>query len=454
MMAMQLSEAADVLHAGLKGPDKRFSGISTDTRTLAVQNLFFALMGPTFDGHDYVQQAQVAGAAAAAVSRDVAIDLPLLQVGDTRAALGQLASHWRSRFSIPVIGVTGSNGKTTVKEMLAAILGCHGLILATKGNLNNDIGVPLTLAGLDQRHRAAVVEMGANHKGEIAYLTSLVQPTVGIVTNAGPAHLEGFGSIAGVAHAKGELFAGLGMDATAVINADDTYAGLWCEMAKGRRVIRFGLQASADVHGSYKSTAQGTELLLHSPQGAVTIQLPLLGRHNVVNALGAAAAALAAGVDLDTVRQGLENLRAVPGRMQRKTRRDGGLLIDDTYNANPASLNAAINVLHEQSDQSWLVLGDMAELGDDADKLHAEAGSYAHEAGIKRLYTVGELAAHAARAFGSGAEACADMEQLLAALTAELRPDTALLVKGSRRMGMERVVRALCDTAGTGVASC
>jgi len=452
MMAMQLSEAADLLQAQFTGPDAHFSGISTDTRGIAAMNLFFALVGPNFDGHDYVGQAQSKSAAAAVVSRSLVTPLPLLQVADTRLALGQLARHWRARFSIPVIGITGSNGKTTVKEMIAAILACQGPVLATKGNLNNDIGVPLTLAGLGSDHRSAVVEMGANHAGEIAYLAGLARPTVGIVTNAGPAHLEGFGSLDGVAHAKGEMFKALSDDAVAGINADDHYAPLWKGFAQGRQTLTFGLQAAADVTATYSAEATGTRLELRTPQGLINVQLPLLGRHNVINALGAAAAALAAGAQLEQVRQGLEGLGGVSGRLQRKQRRDGGLIIDDTYNANPASMRAAIDVLKEYPGERWLILGDMGELGDNSAALHAEIGAYAAQAGIDQLFTLGELARQTARAWGARAQAFVDLAPLMVALENNLRPDITVLVKGSRSMGMERVVQALTGTTQGGHA--
>ncbi|MFN2308165.1 MAG: UDP-N-acetylmuramoyl-tripeptide--D-alanyl-D-alanine ligase [Gammaproteobacteria bacterium] len=453
MMAMQLSEAAGVLQARRSGPDARFAGISTDSRSLAAGNLFFALSGPHFDGHDHLDAARSRGAVAAVVSRPVQTPLPLLQVADTRRALGELARHWRGRFSLPVVGITGSNGKTTVKEMVAAILGQRGSVLATQGNLNNDIGVPLTLARLDQAHRSAVVEMGANHAGEIAYLTRLARPTVGIVTNAGPAHLEGFGSLEGVAHAKGELFAELSSDAVAVINADDRFAGLWRGLAQGRRCLGFGLEPGAEVSADWQANGSGTRLNLRTPDGELPVRLPLPGRHNVLNALGATAAALAAGASLEDVRRGLEGLAAVGGRLQHRTRADGGLIIDDTYNANPASLRAAIAVLAALPGERWLVLGDMAELGGDAAALHAEIGADACAAGIERLYTLGPLSAHAARACGERAQAFVDFDALMAALRKHLRAEVTLLVKGSRAMGMERVVRALTAPV-SGEASC
>jgi UDP-N-acetylmuramoyl-tripeptide--D-alanyl-D-alanine ligase len=450
MMAMQLSEAADMLHGKRSGADVRFAGISTDTRTLAERNLFFALSGPRFDGHDWLVQAQERGAAAAVVSRPVQLPLAQIEVADTRLALGELARHWRLRFAIPVVGITGSNGKTTVKEMVTAILAQRGAVLATRGNLNNDIGVPLTLARLGAEHRSAVVEMGANHLREIAYLVDLARPTVGIITNAGPAHLEGFGSLEGVAQGKGELFAGLPMDATAVINADDRFADLWRGLAGNRKRVTFGVQNEADVRGTYSVQAQGSAIRMQTPEGEIDVLLPLPGRHNVLNALGAAAAALAAGAAPADVKAGLESLGGVSGRLQRKTRADGGTVIDDTYNANPGSLRAAIDVLRELPGAAWLVLGDMGELGDNAAQMHAEIGAYAREAGIPGLFTLGPLSAQAARAYGAGAQAFDDLNALVAALHAQLRPDIAVLVKGSRSAGMERVVQALMTPAGEG----
>ncbi|HEY9199575.1 MAG TPA: UDP-N-acetylmuramoyl-tripeptide--D-alanyl-D-alanine ligase [Gammaproteobacteria bacterium] len=450
MMAMQLSEAAEVLHGLRNGADVRFAGVSTDTRTLDADNLFFALSGPRFDGHEWLAQAQARGAAAAVVARAVETPLAFVQVADTRLALGKLARHWRARFTIPVVGITGSNGKTTVKEMITAILAQRGEVLATKGNLNNDIGVPLTLARLGGEHRSAVIEMGANHPREIAYLTGLAQPTVGIVTNAGPAHLEGFGSLDGVAHGKGELFAGLPDNAVAVINADDRFADLWRGLAQGRTQLCFGLQNAADVRATYAAHAHGTEIRMQTPQGDIDVLLPLPGRHNVLNALAAAAAALAAGAGLADVKAGLEALGSVSGRLQRKTRTDGGVVLDDTYNANPASLRAAIDVLRDLPGEGWLVLGDMGELGADAERLHAEIGAYARAAGIYGLFTLGPLSAQAGRAFGPQAQVFDDLNALTAALRTQLRPDVTVLVKGSRSAGMERVVQALLAPAAEG----
>ncbi len=439
--AMALAEAAEALGARREGADVALRGVCTDTRRLQPGQLFVALQGPNFDGHDFVPAALEAGAAACLVSRPVAS--PAIVVEDTRRALGELARAWRQRFRLPLIAVTGSNGKTTVKEMLAAILASGGPILATRGNLNNDIGVPLTLFELDGAHRAAVVEMGANHPGEIAWLVSLARPGVALVTNAGPAHLEGFGSLEGVARAKGEIFAGLPADGIAVINADDAYAPLWRELAAGRRIVSFGLRQPADVSAEWQATGRGSRLRVHTPAGDFETDLPLPGEHNVMNALAATAAALAAGVSPQNVARGLAGVRAAPGRLQIRPGPAGSTLIDDTYNANPASLAAALRVLQTFPGRHLLALGDMGELGPEAEALHAEAGRLAREAGVARLVAVGSMAAAAAAAFGPGAERCADRAQAVALLREELGRDDVLLVKGSRASRMDEVIGAL-----------
>jgi UDP-N-acetylmuramoyl-tripeptide--D-alanyl-D-alanine ligase len=448
MMTMPLSRAAEVLNARLRGADVTFRGVSTDTRTLAQGNLFVALRGPSFDGHDYLEQACQRGAVAAAVSEPRDMDLPLLQVGDTRLALGELAAHWRAQFTIPVVGLTGSNGKTTVKEMIAAILARCGATLVTRGNLNNDIGVPQTLFALDAQHRYAVVEMGANHRGEIAYLTRLVQPTVGLVNNAGPAHLEGFGSIEGVARAKGELFEGLRSDAVCVINADDHYAGLWRAMAGSRPVLSFALEQPAELQAQWRGDLQGSDIELHTPAGVASLRLSLPGRHNVMNALAAAAAALALEIPLPHIVAGLAAVRAVHGRWESLPGINGVQLIDDTYNANPASLQAALQLLADATAEPWLVLGDMGELGQEGRRLHRQMGEEAKRNGVQRLFALGELAQQAAEAFGAGAEAFADVDALTLRLGQMARPGVLILVKGSRSMRMERVIAALRLSAG------
>jgi len=440
-----LSGAARAINARQEGEDRTFNGVSTDSRTLQRGELFVALHGPHYDGHAFLGDAQSRGAAAAMVSRKVEVDLPRLVVDDTRLALGRLAAAWRAGFAIPVVGVTGSNGKTTVKEMLAAILGEAGPVLATRGNLNNDIGLPLTLLRLRREHRFAVIEMGASHAGEIAYLTGLTRPTVALVTNAGPAHLEGFGSLEGVARAKGELFANLPNDGVAVINADDPFAPLWRELAGKRRCVGFGLQAPAEVSAAWLGDATGTRLSVQHPDGIVEVSLKLPGRHNVMNALAAAAAALAAGADPAMIKHGLERMAPVKGRLETRAGGNGAAVIDDTYNANPLSLRAALEVLGLCRGDKVLVLGDMAELGADAEALHAQAGRQARELGVDRLYAVGPLSRAAADAFGAGGQHFPSEAELVAGLGPELRAGVTLLVKGSRSMHMERVVEAMVN---------
>ncbi len=442
-MQMQLSEAAAHMPAEHIGKDIAFTQVSTDTRSLAQGDLFVALEGEHFDGHEYLQQAREAGAVAAMVSRSADGDLPLLKVDDTRQGLGRLAAVWRQHFTLPVAAVTGSNGKTTVKEMLAAILRQRGEVLATRGNLNNDIGVPLTLLRLQERHRYAVIEMGANHAGEIRYLCTLARPDVAVVTNAAAAHLEGFGSIDGVAKAKGEIFSGLQSDGVAVINADDVYAPLWMRLAGDRKVIRFGLNKDADVSANWQQQDDGVRLDLYTPKGSIVLQLHLHGRHNVMNALAAAAAALALGADLDMIQAGLADIKAVAGRLQTLPGLAGMQILNDTYNANPASFKAALDVLAGMQGQKWLVLGDMGELGGDAEQLHASCGLQAHASGVTRLYALGELSRNAVDSFGQGAYWFADHDELIRQLKQDWQGQGAVLIKGSRLMRMEEVVNAL-----------
>ncbi len=447
MMTMQLSEAAQVLKARQFGNDVLFRGVSTDTRTLSEGNLFVALRGPNFDGHNYIEQAWRRGAVAAAVCNVAPDIMPQLQVEDTRLALGELATHWRRQFTLPLVAVTGSNGKTTVKEMLAAILRRCGHTLVTRGNLNNDIGVPHTLFGLGKEHAYAVLELGANHPGEIAYLAGLVQPTVALINNAGPAHLEGFGSVAGVASAKGELFASAGLGTTCVINADDEYAPLWQTLAAPRPVVTFGLEADADVSATWNGDIDASEIQLRTPQGAATVRIALPGRHNVMNALAATAAALAVGAGLDNIVRGLADMQRVHSRWESRPGFRGARVIDDTYNANPASLAAALALLASSDSEAWLVLGNMGELGASSEQLHREMGEAARRAGVERLFALGKLAALAADAFGEGAAVFSGADDLVEALRSMMHSGVTVLVKGSRAMQMERVVDALYDSA-------
>ncbi|HWR87802.1 MAG TPA: UDP-N-acetylmuramoyl-tripeptide--D-alanyl-D-alanine ligase, partial [Acidiferrobacterales bacterium] len=377
------------------------------------------------------------------VSRDLKADIAMVQVADTRLGLGQLAAHWRRQFQIPVIAVTGSNGKTTVKNMIAAILNVVGPTLATQGNLNNDIGVPLTLLRLRQGDRHAVIEMGMNHPGEIDYLTKLACPTIALINNAAAAHLAGLGSVEAVARAKGEIYAGLAADGIAVINADDAYADLWRELAAPHRIITFGLDRTADVSAEFQLDAGGSTIHLKTPHGGISMRLSLLGRHNVMNALAASSATLAAGVSLADIQAGLEKLRSVTGRLEVKRGLNGARVLDDTYNANPGSLAAGVEVLKAASGERVLVLGDMGELGDAARDIHRRVGLLAKSLGIEQLYAVGELTQEAVEAFGKGAQHFTSHEALIETLRACLHAGMTVLVKGSRLMKMERVVAGI-----------
>ena len=443
-MMMRLSDVAHMTHGQLVGLDVAFDAVSTDSRNIRPGDLFIALRGERFDGHDYAVDCMGRGAVAAVVSGLVEGVASQVLVGDTRIALGELAAGWRNRFSIPLAAVTGSNGKTTVKEMLAAILraaaGEDDAVLATQGNLNNDIGLPMTLLKLHAGHRYAVAEMGMNHAGEIGYLTAIARPTVALVNNALPAHLEGLGSVEGVARAKGEIFSGLAADGVAIINADDAFAPLWQQLAMPHRVVTFGLEQAAEVSAEYQLRHDATDLKLKTPQGEIVVTLPAAGLHNVRNALAATAAALAMGVLPDAVQAGLQGFSGAKGRLQRKTGQQGCVVIDDTYNANPASMRAAIDVLAACPGQRILVLGDMGELGADALQMHQAVGRYAADAGLQGLLTLGEMS----RAYGG--QVFETPEALVAALQPQLNAQTTVLVKGSRFMRMERVVALLSNT--------
>ena len=448
MIRMRLGEVAAALGLRAVGEDVAFHGVSTDSRTIPPEALFVAVRGPRFDGHDFVDGARGRGAAAVLVERVPDASIPFILVRDSVRALGGLAAAWRNHFcDLLLVGITGSNGKTTVKDMAVAIFRTLGPVSATRGNLNNEIGVPLTLCDLDAGHRTAVVELGANHRGEIASLTTLVRPSIGVITQCAPAHLEGFGSIEGVARAKGELFECLPDDAAAVVNADDPYAELWRELARPRRCISFGAGANADVRVRAASGAGRKHIALDTPAGEVEVDLALPGTHNAFNAGAAAAAAIAAGASLDAIREGLATVRPAKGRLESKRGPRGAEIIDDTYNANPASLQAGLRVLGAKPAPRWLVLGDMAELGPAGANLHAEAGHRARRHGVERLLVIGELSVEAARAFGDGATHFADCAALVDRLRDGLPDGATVLVKGSRAMAMERVVEAIAERA-------
>jgi len=449
-MKRTLAEFARACGGRLSGSDAAYTDVVSDSRTLSSQQLFVALKGPRFDGHEFVGAALALGAAGALVDAEQPVRLAQIIVPDTQAALERAAQGWRAHFRGALVGVAGSNGKTTAKEMTAAILGQSGNCLATRGNLNNHIGVPLTLLRLTPAHRFAVVEMGANRAGEVAALVSIARPTIGMITNAGAEHLEGFGSLEGVARAEGEMVAGLTLGATAVINADDEFTGLWRALTPAR-VVTFGVREPADFSASEVHTSVGsegflTQFRLSAPAGSAAIHLAVGGAHNVANALGAAAAAASAGAGLEHIAAGLAAVRAVPGRLQFKQGASGAWLIDDSYNANPSSVRAAIEVLSSLAGRKWLVLGDMAELGEFAEAAHSAIGEFARAHGVERLYATGSLAARAVDSFGAGAQWYSDAAALTAALTGALgtaAPDVRLLIKGSRVNRLERVVDAL-----------
>jgi UDP-N-acetylmuramoyl-tripeptide--D-alanyl-D-alanine ligase len=439
-----LNTAVAALHGTLRGSNVEFSRVATDTRSIQPGDLFVALKGERFDGHSYAQQALDQGAVAVLVNSDSAcVAVPAIVVADTRLALGQLAAWWRDRMPARIVGVTGSNGKTTVKEMLAAILSAASnepAVLATAGNFNNDIGLPLTLLNLRPQHRFGVIEMGMNHAGEIDYLTRLARPDVALVNNAGAAHVGLLGSVEAVARAKGEIFAGLGEHGVAIINADDAHAALWRGLAADKTVLDFGLTQPAAVQGRYHAASNAVDVMTATV--CFTPHLQVAGEHNARNALAATAAALALGVNSDAIVRGLAAFRGVAGRMQTKPALHGATLIDDSYNANPDSVRAALAVLATVAGVKILVLGDMAELGDAAEALHAEIGMAARSAGVNYLFALGDLSRAAVSAFGVGAMHFERIEELLAEVENRLAADVTVLVKGSRFMQMERVVKS------------
>jgi UDP-N-acetylmuramoyl-tripeptide--D-alanyl-D-alanine ligase len=446
---MRLSEAAQALGARIAGADVGFEGVSTDSRSIARGQLFVALRGEVYDGHAFLAKAAAAGASAALV--DGAFDasgapLPLLVCEDTRRALGALAAHWRARFSPSLIAIAGSNGKTTTKEMLAAVLRAafgEQSVLATAGNLNNEIGLPLTLLRMREVHRYCAIEVGMNHKGEIAYLSGIAGPTIALVTNAQREHLEFMGSVEEVAEENAAVLRALPADGTAVINGDDAHAAAFRQAAGGRRIVEFSLERSVAVGGRYELGPLSSALTLRCPSGEACATLAIPGLHNVRNALAAAACAYAAGVPVEAIGAGLSAFRPYSGRLQVKRSADGATVIDDTYNANPDSVRAAIDVLAAAGGSTLLVLGDMGEVGDQGPDFHAEVGRYARDCGIGGLLALGESTVHTVAAFGEGARHYASAEDLIEALCRRLAAGSTVLVKGSRFMRMERVVVAL-----------
>ncbi|WP_313703780.1 UDP-N-acetylmuramoyl-tripeptide--D-alanyl-D-alanine ligase [Massilia sp.] len=433
--------------------DAAFDSVSTDSRTAQAGALFVALRGETFDAHDFLDQVAARGVAAVVAERlPEGWTLPAIVVPDTLAALGRIANAWRRQYDLPLIGVTGSNGKTTVKEMIASILaaafGVDGR-LATQGNLNNEIGVPLTLMRLEAAHRAAVVELGMNHPGEIGRLAAIAQPTVGLVNNAQREHQEFMHTVEAVAQENGSVFAALPADGVAVYPGDDVYTPLWRGLAGHCRSLTFGLGDACDVRASYTATGFGNNLKVTAPSGEFAVKLAAAGEHNVRNALAAIACALAAGIEPATIVRGLEAFAPVGGRLQGKRAANGALVIDDTYNANPDSMRAAIDVLAAYPAPRILVVGDMGEVGAQGKEFHEEIGAYAQARGIESVLATGELSRHLV---ASGAKHFEQFEELLAALDEQLggNSDATVLVKGSRFMKMERVVNHLIGSTNTG----
>ena len=436
---------AQACAAAVSGPAQNFTSVSTDSRTIREGALYVALSGENFDGHRFVAQAIAAGATGVLVSQPVECSgsVTVLRVGDTLKALQGMAHASRLAFDGPVIAVTGSNGKTTTKEMIAAVLREHygaDAVLATVGNLNNHIGVPLTLLARKPSHRVAVIEMGMNHFGEIALLTKLAEPTIAVITNAGPAHLEGVGSMEGVAEAKGEIFAGLRDGGVAVINADDAYAPYWQVLTRTRERISFGLNSKATVHGQF---TQPNRLNVQIDSAQCSVELRQEGAHNAANALAAAAVGQALSIPLATIQRGLESAGNVSGRLTTRPFINGSTLIDDSYNANPASMRAAAQVLVSHPTPRFLAIGDMGELGGTSDALHDALAFDLSTLPLDGVFTLGPRMKRAASSLGSHGQAFDDVESLANTLFTRLIPGATLLVKGSRSMAMERVIEKL-----------
>ncbi|MGH1461375.1 MAG: UDP-N-acetylmuramoyl-tripeptide--D-alanyl-D-alanine ligase [Neptuniibacter sp.] len=436
---------------GVITQDCPFENVSTDTRTIKPGDLFVALVGPNFDAHNFVEQAVEKGAVAAVVSRQLDLDIPQWIVEDTRIALGQTGLANRQRFEGPVYAVTGSSGKTSVKEMLNTVLGQHKQVLATKGNLNNDFGVPLTLLELNNDHQVAVIEQGASAKGEIAYTTNLSLPDVAILNNAMGAHLEGFGSLRGVVEAKGEIFTRLSTtNGTAIINLDDANVSFWLEQTQDNKRLMFSLNnEKADVYATEIEAATNGcfQFTLHYKQESIVVQLSVMGEHNVANALAASAAVISQGMQLAEVAEGLQAFKSVPGRMFPQRNEAGALIIDDSYNANPGSVMAAIDLLVSLPGESVLVLGDMAELGDGAITQHEEVGCRAAQKGTTSLWATGALSRHSVNAYqsngGIDGRFFKSKDELIKALSERAIDGVNILIKGSRSAGMDQVVKRL-----------
>lgn len=453
-MKMMLSEIADSMQGILTGEDVAITSVSIDTKTLTPGQLYVAIKGRNFDGNDFVAEAEQAGAIAAIVRKGIKPSVSHISVDDTRLALAELAGAWRKKSPVSVVGITGSNGKTTVKEMVAAILSVKGETLFTQGNLNNDIGVPLTLLRLNEQHRYAVIEMGANHPGEIEYSSHYVQADVVLITNVGAAHIEGFGSVDGVAKAKGEIIQTLKQDGVAILNKDDDYFDYWKSVAGTKNIVSFGLDDRATVSAHSVTTKIinnefATAFELVTANQTLTVNLKLAGRHNVVNALAATAACLALDFDLLQIKQGLESVKPVTGRLQPLVSRLGNIVLDDTYNANAASLKAGLDVLATIGGETWLALGAFGELGPESPKIHEVIGEMIKKSGVVRLLATGADAKNTVKKFGTGADFFDTQDELITVLNKELKGNEVILVKGSRSQRMENVVAAIVENFRT-----
>jgi len=449
-MKFKLSEITTALDADLINEDRECDGISIDTRTLQPNNLYIAIKGPNHDGHDFIDDAVSKGASAILVSNETNNTISQLKVKDTRLALGQLTKWYRNQFTIPFIAITGSSGKTTTKEMIAMILSQKVPTLSTQGTLNNDYGVPLTLAKLTPEHQFAVIEMGANHSGEISYLADICKADVATITNVSPSHLSGFKTIEGVAKAKSEIFECLNDTGTTVLNRDDDFYDYWCEQLKNlpkENIITFGTNSSADVQARLLHVNENgcCRFTLKLPNQELTINLNVPGQHNIINAANAAATAFVLNIKPEQIKQGLENFGGVKGRLYICKGINNSCVIDDTYNANISSVTAALNVLANYQGQRIFVLGDMAELGDNPEQFHVQAGQYARELGINKLFTYGKLTQHTVKAFGDGAQHFDNHDDLINALSPHLNDGVTVLIKGSRSMKMETVLRAVVE---------
>lgn len=446
---MRLSEVASSIKSKFgDNNDLCLQGLSIDSRTTNPGDLFVAITGDNFNGHDFIDNAVSNGARAAVIEKNIKTDIPTLTVDDSRLALGDIAYHWRKEFNYPLIAITGSNGKTTVKEMISAIFSQQGNVLSTIGNLNNEIGVPLTLLQLTSEYKHAVVEMGANHVGEIEYLSNITVPDVAIITNVAEAHLGGFGSIENIAKAKAEIFSGLSKTGIAILNANDNYYSYWKEQC-GVKNISFGINnENADVYAVVNKVSVNNEIRIHTPLGEFVVTLKLLGLHNITNALAATAAAIACDIPLYSISKGLEQVNSIAGRLEIKNGVYGCRIIDDTYNANPGSLKAAINVLTGFPGKHYCALADMGELGSNAVDLHGKCGELLKNAGIDKLFTIGELASESSKIFGENGFSFKEFETMSSSIKKEIDSDSTLLVKGSRYMHMEKLVNKLTLNEG------